>query len=70
MNTTSGLNLGGSLKVCSFTQNLDMFDAFTGTDLNVDVQAVKWPQRNTWRSSSDHVAILSRFDASAYASFF
>ena len=24
MNSTSGLNLGGSLKVCSFTQNLDI----------------------------------------------
>ena len=39
MNTTSGLNLGGSLKVCSFTQNLGIFDAFTGTDLNV---AIAW----------------------------
>ena len=32
----AGLNLGGSLKVCSFTQNLDIFDAFIGADLNVD----------------------------------
>ena len=36
MNTTSGLNLGGSLKACSFTQSINIFDAFTGTDLNVD----------------------------------
>ena len=34
-NVTSGNNIGSQCETCEFTQSLGIFEAFTGTDLNV-----------------------------------